>query len=576
MVKLKIPSDPRGRSILFAIISSAIIVAGAFAASVYSINMSGNTPRKVMPLSNISANISIEPSMYSPSIMDGKMNLSGAWVEIWPVMHPVSSSPSYVVYSNVSPMVSLWINTSWHASVRLPLTFMDIMHAWERYFMNSHGGKTSLVVMISYVAEHNSTTDAVYTYTTASPYNPFTVNRTSMISISVHPAFPMKALYVKKGMLSFPEYPIYTVNGEYLYGRSGYLYKSESLYRADHLPFPGGSSTYWTWVEIKSENFVNAWIPISFLNVTDRNVDVLVTDSISIGSTSLNTEFSLAKSFDYSGSKSYEMGTSAFYTAGLYFGSNSTESKPGSLALHDGVIAIKGNVTIMRYQWVKLSSTGRIVERSNKYQTDMGISSLNHSGDQFHIKAFAAGHVNLKKYTNSEYKNLSLQERYSLAMGIYFNGTDSAALWGNQNSTENITTLNYLQKVSWNTIYSNITAFKNDVEGEILAGLGLLVAMVSVDLALAAVPWSDAVTIPSIIISLIGYGVSVASLFESGIISVTSSTVIYGGYIKNYGFPNSNGGSPITVYNWYTPQDVEINGNTYQIPTNYPIIKPAS
>ncbi len=106
--------------------------------------------------------------------------------------------------------------------------------------------------------------------------------------------------------------------------------------------------------------------------------------------------------------------------------------------------------------------------------------------------------------------------------------------------------------------------------------MSLLDSIVGVALAFSAIPFGDAVTIPSIIVALIGFGVSVASLYASGIISVSGSSLIYSGYIENEGFPNSSGGSPITVYDWFTPQNIEINGNTYQIPTNYAIIKPAS
>ncbi|MCL5730843.1 MAG: hypothetical protein M1605_01805 [Candidatus Thermoplasmatota archaeon] len=535
---------------------------------------SGTRTHSEIPMSNITLNMSISPSSVpSAAAVSGSYSFFGALIEIWPVYHPFSDGPSYNVVANISPMVTLWINSSWHSSFRLPAYFMKIENDWKEYFGRIHDGATSLIAVVSYFASNGSSYDFVYTETHAIPYNPFSVTNGSVMQSDIHPDLKSTPYFtVPSNEIPVLNTPIYGIGNTTLAGITNAGNSDGVQYTPDRLPYPGGSGYYWTWKLIGETSFINAEIPISYLNSTEKGLNTMIGNSVYMGSTYYSTKFSMAKSYDYSGTKSYSIGTSAVYASGLVSGSNMSLTVYGSnLTRYDAVLTIEGNATIWRYQWVEYGPFGNVVNTSNKYSTDLAITSLNESGDQFHISSYYAGYINLKKYNNTTFPDLSLQQRYQQAFGIYFNGSDSKELWGNPDEISYITKLDVGGAVQWNTIYTSISATTSNLEGEITSVIGLLVSLAGVGLALAAFPYGEDVDMAALFVSLVGFGVSVAALFESGVLSVTSSTFMYGGVVKNFG--NTTEGSPVAVYNWYTPSDINVDGTNYQFPTNYAIIK---
>ncbi len=566
---LKSIRDSGRKRIAFAIIASAVIIAGGFTFSWYYYNHNSGSTKSVQ-LSNISANISISPESFTPASGSHGSNLTGALIEIWPVYHttPSVSAPSYMDSYNISPMITAWINTSWKMSLKMPMSFIKAMDAWKPYFVNAEGGETSLIVKISYVSLYNSTFDSIYTYTVNAPYNPFRLNTSDQINISAHPYVSYsESFLMPSNNMSYSDSPVYA---------------AESLYSADSSPYnpdsPPPIPPQWIWYNIDTTYFFNSQIPLSFLNETSTGVNSMGDDSIYIGSTSYNTQFSMASGYDYSGTESHSMGTSAEYTSGLYTGSNDilTEYGQTNLTNHDGVVTILGNATIWRYQYdyVQLTEFGlAILQKSTNFQTDMAITSLNHSNGEFHLSSFWAGHINLNKYNSAEYKTLNIHKRYQYAFGIYFNGTDSSALWGNKNSISSISTVNVGSSVHWSQIYTSIGATKSNVYGEVDAYLSIAVALAGVALATGWEPFGDATAGVALFGALVGFSTSVASLFLNGVLSVSSGTLLYGGFVKNQG-AFGGGGSQFSLENWYTPADINVNGESYQIPTNYAIITP--
>lgn len=568
-----IPDSPKRRIAVAAIISIIIIMATAGVSSYYfAVNMKAHQPGYV-PLSNITADINITPSMVKSASGTSSTALSGALIQIWPIYHLSVSGPSYEKMTNSSSMITEWVNSSWTTQMKFPDSFLGVINEWRTYFGPVRDGSTSLIVMISYVGSHNNTSDTVYTYTTTSPYNPYSEHNGTLIPVEAHPdVFSLPHMYIPANETGFPTSPVYYS------GNISASNGSQAQFTPDHLPLPGGNSSYWEWIQIGGSRFTNAEIPISFLNETEKGINANVADSITLGTYNFGVNISMAKSYDYSGAKSFYIGTSKEWGSGLIsqeIGGDEIETYQGNnLTLYDGVVAVQGNASIWRYQYVEYSSTNHLIQRSSDYQTNMAITSLDEADGSFHFSSYNAGYVNLHEYNNSTFSKLSQQQKYQQSFGIYFSGSDTSSMWGSTGSISSISTLSYQEIVDWKVIYTSISTTSSNVESSITSGISLLVGLAGVALALAAVPYSDAATIPALIVALVGFGVSVASLYENGVLNVTSSAFLYNGYIKNNGNSNGNAGL-VTVEDWYTPQDITVNGNVYQFPSNYAIIKPA-
>ena len=560
-------SSKKARNAVALVLAAVIIVSGsAITFHLFSNPTKGTPPGKVTNLttaSNITANVMISPV--------SRVTLNGALVQIWPIDHITFNGPKVTTYSNVSPMVMFWVNSSWTATLKLPVSIYLVLSEWESYFKSNREGGTALVAQISYIANYSSTENLVYVDTEAIPYNPFTVNSTHEIALDLHPNLTRSPSFTIPADQTYtPASPIYYGTTETVPGTSHNQVVSPSV-TPDGIP--GGY--YWAWYLYSTECFSNAQIPISFLNETSSGTTSNTIDSIAIGSTTYSTDFTMAKAYDYSSSESFDIGTNAVYQSGNVAGIQSVETYHSNknLTLRDGVITINGNATILRYQWDYFNPLRQIIQKSDDYNTEMFINSLNESGGEFHLNNYWTGFENPGKYNQSSFNVLPLSKRYQESFGIYFNGTDSSALFGNSNEITAIgTALQPTQSLTWYTVYTSISATTHNSLGKDLNYLGIIIALVGVSLALAAVPWSDSITIPAILVSLAGFAVTVAAAFASGMLNVTANSFLYIGDIQNAG--NSTSGGPIQIYNWYTPQDIYLNGVVYQFPTNYAIVKP--
>lgn len=572
------------RKAVVAIFLSAVMIGGGF---VVYFDYFGDRQESTSPgiaMSNISLDLSIRPSaVLGAGPGSSNANFTGAIVEIWPTYFDSSTGPSIQTVTNVTPMVTLWVNSSWNTSFKLPYYFPYVVQDWKNYFGGIHGGKTALIAKISYISSDGSLSDTAYTYTVSLPYDPFDIANGNSMHFEVHPNLELAAkMSVPENETSAFSNPIYGNSPPMTDGLpdSGV---SGAVFSPEHLPFPGGGDPGWTWWCTDIQSLNNVMIPISYLNETEKDVGTQVIDGVFIGSVSFSTSFSMASGYNYSGVKSFVMGNTTQYVSGLYFGSdgvmtNSMSSLSNS-SVQDGVLAIKGSAAIWRYRWVELGQTGQIIKTSNDYSTDMSITSLNELHNEFHISNYYAGYENIKKnvanygnFTSTQFMKLNQTLRYEMAFGLYFNGSGPEELFGNMGQIHDETLLAPQESIQWSTIYSNISASTSNAMGDIEAGLGILVSLVSVELAMAAVPFGDAVAIPAVVTAMVGFGLSVASAFQSGMICVSSSALIYVGYIQNSG-NGAGGGTTISVHNWFTPASININGETYQIPTNYAIIE---
>lgn len=300
------------------------------------------------------------------------------------------------------------------------------------------------------------------------------------------------------------------------YGYPSAEYLDDLIYNRPHIPYPGGGSYYWGWYQISQKDFINVDIPVSFLNLTKKDLGTEMIDSITIGSIDYSTSFSMAYAYDYNGTESYDMGTTAVYESGLVAGTNQVVTFNGTnLTTYDGVLTLNGNATITRYQWVEFGPLGNVVETTNDYSTDGYIYSLNQSGDRFHIHSYYSGYINFNQYNNSSFSSLPLSERYSVAFGTYFNGSTAHELWGSPGQIAYITNLSYNHLIQWYEIYSSIEVTTSNILGAVLTDIGILVGLTSVGLALGVFPIADEGDLAAIMLSLIGFGVKIASLYES-------------------------------------------------------------
>ncbi|MCL4332781.1 MAG: hypothetical protein M1162_04625 [Candidatus Thermoplasmatota archaeon] len=578
-MKVESVIESHWKNIVFSLIASAIIILSVFAFFPSSQTQpSAVTPS--IPLSNVTVNVSVEPLVHWPTVSSSAQtnstNYSGALIQLFPVYHPFTNGPSYLNYSNITAMATGWLNHTYSGKFKLPLAMYPLVKQWRAYFGHATVGETSFIVIITYFYTHNSTSKIAYSVTTTAPYRPFGISLKTggLINVSDHPVLNSNfhAMVPDKD-LNYPSTPIYSNYSE-LANNTSILIPTKNSATGGYSPMGiGGGGDYWVWRVSYYKQFTHSQIPISFLNETKSGLSSEVTDSITMGSTQFSTEFSMAQTTFSSSERSYSVGTSPVWISGFYVGGSGVTTFPNNYnkTYRDGVVTVLGNATVVQYQWTEVNSWNQVMKKADYYKANVFISSLDEAYDQFHLNETHAGFVNLAKYTNTTFKDLPLQERYQVAFGIYFNGTDSSALFGNANTISDNTTLQVNSQESWYDIYSSIRATTSNLWGEIDAYLGLAAAVIGVALVFAAIPFGASVAAPAAMAAFLGLGTAIAGFLLSGVISVSSTTFMYSGYIQNTGNEISPGGS-VVISNWYTMDNIEVNGGTYQFPSNYAIV----
>ena len=354
---------------------------------------------------------------------------------------------------------------------------------------------------------------------------------------------------------------------------------SSNTASADYIPPPGGGSckTYWGWGTVQSIYFQNVPIPFVYLNDTAAQSGVNLTYALNIGSTSINTGFSLSTEYFNTSSNTVIMGSTSAYSMGIgNTGSTASDSKSFPVSQRDSVAGFYGNMTATKYRYEEFAlagpNAGKVISLTDKYELSMKIDSLDRHGNQFIPFQMFVGNITASKYNSTSSINLTLQKRYAVAFGTLFTGNSLENTYNGTGSYTGCLTVTSLVNngtdLYWAQIYSGLSIYSpnSGLYSTINSYVSIGLALAAVALAIIAIPYADAASVPAIIIALLGLSTALGS-FNTAIISIHSSMYVYFLDIIDTGTNNAQ------LQYYLVTDGIEIGTDYVNVPNTYFIVK---
>ncbi len=591
--------NPQNRKIVAIIIAIAMVSTSMFI--VINIIEKGNLPllSSTVPspssppvqsspsyLSNITVKMNVSPSFVNSSSTNTTLSsmsvspsftntFTGAVVELfaspsYPKQAMNDTNTSFYWTNTSNPLTVTYVNLTWNATFKLPKTIYNKTKTWKHSF-GTPGSDTSMIIDITYFTKSQSANTTVFYYSGAVSYNPFLMNSGYTMDIMKHPY----AIF-----LPSTKAPDVNITGnETIY--PGFLNASSTPSTAspDYIPPPGGGSckTYWGWAVVQKDYFLNAPIPLVYLNDSAAEPHVNLTDSLTLGLSNIQTGFTLSTEYLNLSGNTTVMGTTPTYASpDGFIGAGSSAADINPSIQQESVLGFYGNMSVTKYRYEEFAlagpNAGKVIAVTNNYSVSMEIDSLNHNGSSFIPFQMPVGNQTASKYNLSSFDNLSKQQKFAVAFGTLFTG-DSLQRTFNGNGVykgnlTDVSVSNGGSGLAWYQIYSGLTVYSpnsNDFS-TLDSYMSIAIAVAGVALAIAAVPYSDAASVPAIMVSLLGLAIAVCS-FNTAIISVQSTVSIYSLIITDSGSSNA------TLQYFFITDAVRIGNSYLNVPTAYFITK---
>ena len=591
--------NPQNRKIIAIIIAIAMVSTSMFI--VINIIEKGNQPHlsSTVPgpssppvqsspsyLSNITVKMNVSPSIVNSSSTNTTLSsmtvspsftntFTGAVVELfaspsYPKQAMNDTNTSFYRTNTSNPLTVTYVNLTWNATFKLPNTIYNVTKTWKHSFGTS-GADTSMIIDITYFTKSQSANTTVFYYSGAVSYNPFLMNSGYTMDIMKHPY---------ASLLPSTKAPDVNITGnETIY--PGFLNASSTPSTAspDYIPPPGGGSckTYWGWAVVQKDYFLNAPIPLVYVNDSAAEPGVNLSYSLTLGLSNIQTGFTLSTEYlNLSGNTTVMGNTPTYSSPDGYTGSAASGAKSNPIIVRDSLLGFYGNMSVTKYRYEEFalagSNAGKVIALTNNYSVSMEIDSLNHNGSSFIQFQMLLGNQTASRYNLSSFVNLSLQKRFSVAFGTLFTNDSLQRTFSGsgvyKGNLTDVSICNGGNGLAWSQIYSGLTVYSPNSKyySTLDSYLSIAIAVAGVALALIAVPYSDAASVPAIIVSLLGLALAVCS-FNTAIVSIQSTVSIYSLLIQDTWINNA------TLQYFFITDAVRIGNSYLNVPTAYFITK---
>ncbi len=480
--------------------------------------------------------------------------LSSAYVQLWAFDAPPLPGNSEVVHLNsTQPVLQLLTNSSGVAEGYLPPSFLAIAGSWVHYFSatSQNDSETSFSIQITYQFEINSSAYRVVLYSDFIPYNPETVDASSVLNITLHPNLADRPYFI-----SYDGTP-YSVSAS---GSMTPMISGNSSAAPSCISGGGGCNCnpVYAWDVWNSTSYDNMNLPIQFANDTGTAGASEITMSVTIGYSSVSTSFNAGEGYH----SSTTLSSNYISSNGAY------TSSPGILGSTGGPVYapqtnkvesfaynwINGNFAITNYREKEVYPCTGQHYWLNNYETVPYISSLTVQNGAFVMGTAYWGYNASNPYTSP---------KAEAELGI-----DNAL------ASSYSTTLSVSQEVQWNEIYNTVTGNYNNIQGMINGLLGLGLSYISFVVAVEAIDgwapgsgWGD---IASTVLAISGLVSAALAVILNGVVSSSSTVFVFSAYFKNTGLPgNAQSGNSMSLTDYAINDAISYEGNLYTFPVLY-------
>ena len=534
-------------------------------------------------LSNITVKLNVSPSFYTNSTTgiaplttnSSFPSFKGAVVELfaspsYPNELLNNTNPAYYISKNSTPLSVTFVNLTWNAVFKLPKTIYNITKTWKHTFGYS-GSNTSMIISITYFTKSQSTNATAFFFTGAVSYNPFLMVSGYTMNIMKHPYanyLPYSSVAEMNLTGNNTIYPGFMSNSS-----------SSNMASPDYIPPPGGGSckTYWGWAQVQATSFQNVPIPFVYMNDTAAQPGVNLSYTLNIGSVYINAGFSLSSEYFNTSSNIVIMGSTPTYSTPVgVIGTTGDFSKSSPVLVRDSVAGFYGNMTATKYRYEEFAlagpNAGKVISVTDKYELSMKIDSLDRHGNQLISFQMFVGNITASKYNSTSFINLTLQKRYAVAFGTLFTGNSLENTYNGKGSYTGCLTVtskyNNGTDLCWTDIYSGLSIYSpnSGLYSTINSYISIGLAIAAVALAVIAIPYADAASVPAIIVALLGLSTALGS-FNTAVISIHSSTYVYFLSIMDTGTNNAQ------LQYYMVTDGIEIGTNYVNVPNAYFIVK---
>ncbi len=193
----------------------------------------------------------------------------GAYLELFAPYAPAQSTSLQVVSEhNVSPVLSVIVNSTGNVSALLPISFLAVAAGWAQYFSagGQNGSETSFGVQVTYDYQINSSAMKVYSYSDFLPYNPETVTASFVLHLNLHPDLAGRPYLVSVNGTPYSQFASGALNTV----SSGNTSTKPSAASPSRICPPSGCAQcdYYVWYLWNSTSYNNANLPIVWANNT--------------------------------------------------------------------------------------------------------------------------------------------------------------------------------------------------------------------------------------------------------------------------------------------------------------------
>ncbi len=482
------------------------------------------------------------------TVINGNQTLLEAYVQAWAAPHywnPYSTGPR-LSQDNYSLVINQDIGSRGYSHMNVSFSFMGIVHAWMHFLNFSHqvGDMPSMSIAISYIFTYNASYNELILYNGFLPFNPFSIDFAHNLSFNDHPDImgsPHQLIPVNKSTMSSSSY-------SQAYG-----------YTPDHLPRCTGYD--YGWVLKLANSTSNSEIPLAFANDTSSTQRESI--DVSLGSTQSSIHFSADEGYYSSSTVSYTLGTTGSWNTKDTTGNMQLVLLPPSLNKHQsfGYIYVIGNLTLQRYQEIRINCDNGQKTFLNSYFDTIFINSLNKHDGHFDMGYQYDGYIK----NNATVQNNTLVDVYDNSSAI-----NTLGLYSNTNNVRE-GSLAPGGVIQWGTIISSLGSSYKNLYGTLNGIIALGIAYTAAFLAIATVAWFPGAGWAEAAAAILGVAALVSaavSFFLGGVVTSQSGVFVFTGSYMNSGNASSVlGGSPVDLYFHQFSTITNVGGTDYDLPT---------
>lgn len=465
--------------------------------------------------------------------LNGNQALLSSYVQLWAATNIGNANITWPYTDsavNESTIFAAESGPSGVANGNVSLSFANVLSKWQHFLTETNQQKSepSLAVAVSYTFYYNTSYDEQYSYNGFIPYNPFSFNLSRPLTFDSHPnltGYPHQ--YIPAAAAASA---VSTANPAHLPGCTGYVYG---------------------WTLRDTNSTYNVQIPLAFDN--DTSSTQLVTFAVALGIANAYVHFSAQKGYDNNNTYSFVLGTQGSWNPYNTVGGTSLTLYPASVNATRtlGYIYVIGNITADHYQrWKESCATGQKTWY-NSYYTSIFIDSLNQHNGTFDIGSAYDGYNQSSPFSNQS----------AISTFGFFN-------YSNKLDEGNIAPQN---QFNWSAVGNSLgTSYGNlwgTVNGLIGLGIAYIGALMTIGVAGGWIPGDGWAETAGAVLAITGFTSAVVSFFLSGVVTGSSSVIVYVGWVKNVGTTQGQNGNPVDLQLYQFTTQIAVSGTDYLLPT---------